>query len=87
MPSKRARKDVVDNLVTEYSTLASITSFTAHELKAIFTEKEMKEINDLLVEMKSATSENDKKTKLINNIQKYSGVVLKLLRKFGGVPV
>lgn len=87
MPSSRARPDVVEQLVSEYSTLASVTSFTEHELKAIFTKKEMETVNDLLLEMKTATSENEKRAKLIKNINKYSGVVLKLVRKFGGVPL
>ena len=87
MPSKRSRKDVVSNLVTEYSTLASTTSFTDHELKAIFTSKEMETINDLLVDMKEATSENEKRAKLAGGINKYAGVLLKMLRKFGGMPV
>lgn len=87
MPSSRSRADVVGKLVSEYSTLASVTAFTEHELKAIFTKAEMQTINDLLVEMKNATSENEKKAKLVNNIKKYSGVLLKMIRKFGGIPI
>ena len=69
MPSARSRKDVVSSLVTEYSTLASTTSFTDHELRAIFTRKEMETINDLLVDMKKATSENQKKSEACRGYQ------------------
>ena len=85
--SKRARKNVVEKLVTEYSSLATTTAFTELQLQAIFTEAEMKTVNDLLLEIKSATTENKKKAALVANIDKYSGVVLKMLRKLGGVPV
>lgn len=87
MPSTRARAEVVEAFVSEYATLASVTAFTEHQLKQIFDQDEMKEINDFLVEMNSATNENGKRAKLIEGIEKYADVVLKLVRKVGGIPV
>ena len=87
MPSSRSRPDVVKQLVNEYSLLASVTSFRDHELKGIFSRKEMEAINQFLADMKAATTENQKKAKLANNINSYAGVLLKMLRKFGGIPV
>ena len=34
-----------------------------------------------------ANSENEKTLKLIKNIKQYSGVLLKIVRKFGGIPI
>jgi len=87
MASSRARPSVVGSLVNEYSALASITSFTDHELKAIFSKSEMAAINTLLADMRAATTENQKRARLVRNINKYADVLLKIVRKLGGVPI
>ncbi len=63
--------------------LSSHTTLRANELESLFPKKsDRDEIVELLKVVNSATSENNKKAKLVKNIGKYSGAVVKIGKKF-----
>lgn len=58
------------------------TVLTGPQLKRLFPSKEEKQaFLDLLKVVDASTSDNKKKAKLITDIDKYAGVVLKLVKK------
>lgn len=63
--------------------LSSYTTLTADEIQALFPKKsDRKELVELLSIVKLSADENTKKAKVIENIGKFSGAVLKIADKF-----
>jgi len=76
----RVDEDIVKGVTEDYKKAASWLPFSALEIKQVFSEAELKELEAFGDEMKKATSENDQKARLQNNIARFGGVVVKLLR-------
>ncbi|MCH8038974.1 MAG: hypothetical protein IH977_01330 [Nitrospinae bacterium] len=65
-----------------YQAFSKHTTFTSQQLKKLFpTAAEQKAFIDLMKILDSKTSENQKKAELIRDFVKYSGIILKLLRR------
>ncbi|MEO1193442.1 MAG: hypothetical protein AAFY02_16895 [Pseudomonadota bacterium] len=73
--------DIVQDLTSTYSKLASLTTFTQHEIERTFTQEEAERLETLLDEMRKATDDNARKTLLITRIDEFSGVILKIAKK------
>ena len=62
--------------------LASLTTFSEEELANLFpTETDRKELKSLLDAVNAATDDNVRKQRIIDNIQQFSGAVVKLTQK------
>jgi len=62
--------------------ISSLTSFTATEVEELFPKKtDQEELKELIKIVDEATDDNTKKAKLITNIRKISGAVLKVAKK------
>lgn len=66
-----------------YLKAAHVLPFTGLEIKAAFSETEIKEVNQFIADMNAAAADNTKKA---DAIARYAGVVKKLLG-LAGVPV
>ena len=68
--------------------IARRTSFTEQELKTLFPKQtDRDELDELLKIVKSATDENKRKARLIKNIDKVAGAVLKVAGKVVAGPL
>jgi TRAP-type mannitol/chloroaromatic compound transport system substrate-binding protein len=77
---KDAAKNTDDVLATK---IASITRLTSEEIKELFPEPtEVKNLAELMNIVKSAEERNNKINKIVENSEKFSGVILTLLSKF-----
>ena len=77
---KIARKKTSEEFAKE---LSSYTTLTAGEIKKMFPKKaDRKELLELLKIVNSATADNVKKAKLVANIGKFGGAVIKVTKKF-----
>lgn len=60
--------------------MASITSLTQAEIGEIFPERsDMENFSELMEIVKSSTSRNEKINKIVENSEKFSGVIISLL--------
>ena len=78
--SERKDPEIVRQVTEDYQKAASWLPFTALEIKAVFSPEELKEVEEFIDEMEAVTAENERITKLVNNINKYGKVVFKLLK-------
>lgn len=79
--SKKTRQQFADEI-------ARRTSFTEQELKTLFPKQtDRDELDELLKIVKSATDENKRKARLIKNIDKVAGAVLKVAGKVVAGPL
>jgi hypothetical protein len=76
----RVDEDIVKGVTEDYKKAASWLPFSALEIKKVFSEEELKELDAFSEEMKKATSENEQKARLVNNIARFGGTVVKLLK-------
>lgn len=82
-PSKIARIARVKTKERFGEELSSHTALRASELESLFPKQsDRDEIVELLKIVNSATSENNKKAKIVKNIGKVSGAVVKIGKKF-----
>lgn len=82
----RVDPEIVKGVTEDYKKAASWLPFSALEIKQVFSEEELKELEAFADEMKKATSENDRKARLQNNIARFGGVVVKLLKLGRALP-
>lgn len=68
---------IIAGINEEYQKAASWLPFSAVEIKKIFNEQELEQLSGFLKEVKEAGASNNKKAQ---SIEKYSKVVLKLLK-------
>ena len=62
--------------------IARRTSFTEQEVKQLFPKQaDRDQLNELMKIVKSAADDNQKKARLINNISKVGGAVLKISKR------
>lgn len=65
------------------SNISSLTNMKDKDVQALFPEKADKEnLIQLMKIVNQATSENEKKVRLVNNIEQLAGTTVKLLAKF-----
>lgn len=65
------------------SNISSLTHMKDEDVQALFPEKADKEnLIQLMKIVNQATSENEKKVRLVNNIEQLAGTTVKLLAKF-----
>ena len=77
---KIARKKTSKEFAKE---LSSYTTLTADEIKKMFpTKTDRKELVELLKIVNSAAAANEKKARLVANIGKVGGAVIKLTKRF-----
>ncbi|MDR6301218.1 hypothetical protein [Mesonia maritima] len=63
--------------------LASITSLTTKEIQEIFPEKaDVERFSELMKIVKSSTSRNNKVNKIVENSEKFAGILVDLLGKY-----
>jgi len=64
----------------EYLQAAHVLPFTGLEIKSVFSETEIAEVNKFLAEMKAATADNQKQSEAIRNYSAIAGKLLKLAK-------
>ncbi|WP_299834044.1 hypothetical protein [uncultured Tenacibaculum sp.] len=83
MPSFSSRKQRIQHIINEVSNEYKEASywlpFDALEIKDIFTQEELTLFKEFIDEIQQSTNENERKAKLVNNISKYGGVIIKAL--------
>jgi hypothetical protein len=72
--------DIVNSVTKEYEDTSTWLPYSALEIKEVFDTDQLKELDVFIADMKNATDENARKAKLINNVSKYAGTVVKLLK-------
>jgi hypothetical protein len=75
----RVDPDLVKEVSSEYKKASAWLPFSALELQDVFKEEELKEVEELVRDMRAAANENKRRAELQAKIGKYAGVVLKLL--------
>ncbi len=80
--SARVKKDrdVIDAVKDEYKDAAYWLPFTALEIQAVFTTEELGKLDQLVKDMKQATDDTQRSTKIISKINEYAPVVVKALK-------
>lgn len=76
----RLDKNIVSAVTAEYEDTSTWLPYSALEIKEVFSPEELEELDEFIADMKNATDENTRKAKLINNVSKYAGTVVKLLK-------
>ncbi|WP_430409280.1 hypothetical protein [Kordia sp.] len=83
MPSFSSRRQrmqhIINEVAEEYKQASYWLPFDALEIKDVFQAEELELFKQFINEIQESTNENERKTKLINNINQYSGVILKAL--------
>jgi hypothetical protein len=92
MPDWNNLENKLDDIIKDSATktddvlatkIASLTRLTSEEIKELFPEpSEVKNLAELMNIVKSAEGRNNKINKIIENSEKFSGVILTLLSKF-----
>jgi len=79
MPSFTGDTDpaLVKEVTADYHKAAFWLPFSALEIKGLFDDQQLKELDQFIKEVKAAGDDNDKKTK---TIEKFSPVALKLMK-------
>ena len=78
--SKKAAKRTDDQLALQ---LASITSLTQKEIQEIFPEKaDVEKLSELMQIVKSSTSRNNKINKIVDDSEKFAGIIVDVLAKY-----
>lgn len=77
---KELHRDVIHQVTQEHLQLATFLPFDAVQLAVTFTKDELDDLENLLVDMRSATSANERSSALINNIGSYAAPIIKLLQ-------
>ena len=78
--SARLDPKIVAEIAEEYKNAAIWLPFSAVDIKAIFSEGELKEAKDFIEDVEAATMENEKLARIETKIAEYSSTVLKLLQ-------
>lgn len=83
MATKSAVGKAVNTKAKFAEQLSSFTTLTADEIKMLFPNKsDRTELLELIAIVNSSANENKKKAKLIQDISKVSGAVIKLGKRF-----
>lgn len=78
--TSRINDEIVSSVTKEYEVAATWLPFTALAIKEVFSTEELEALKVFIADMKNATDENERKAKLINNVSKYAGTIVKLLK-------
>lgn len=73
-------KPVIDQVGMEYFQAAAWLPFQAAQIKEVFRADELDELEAFVSDMQSATSDNQRATKLVQNVTQYANVAVKLLK-------
>ena len=73
-------QDIVASVSEEYMKAAHWLPFSALEIKAVFDTTELATLSEFMTEMRAASSDNARKQALLQKVEKYGGVVVKLLK-------
>ncbi len=76
-------RDAECRIVNRYKQAAGWLRFEEAEIKGVFSEQELDLIVELAEGMENASGENQREALLINKIDRYAGVIEKLLRLAG----
>lgn len=76
-------RDAEGRILNRYRKDASWLRFEEAEIKGVFSEEELDLLVELAEDMEKASGENQRKALLINKIDRYAGVIEKLLRLAG----
>jgi hypothetical protein len=76
----RLNSSIVSAVTTEYEDTSTWLPYSALEIKDVFSAEELEVLDEFIADMKNATDENARKAKLISNVSKYAGTVVKLLK-------
>ncbi|WP_145990451.1 hypothetical protein [Psychroflexus sp. MES1-P1E] len=83
MPSFSSRRQRMQHIINEvaedYKKASYWLPFDALEIKDVFEEEELELFKEFIDDIQESTNENERKAKLVNNINKYSGVIIKAL--------
>jgi hypothetical protein len=81
--AKAAATDAAEKTHKELAgEMSSITLLSKREIQDIFPEKsEMEDFSELMEIVKSSTSRNNKVSKIVDNSEKFAGVIVSLLNK------
>ena len=77
---KKKLQNIISEISNEYKEASYWLPFDALEIKEVFTEEELNLLKEFIDEMDTATNENERKAKLINNINKYGDILIKGLK-------
>ena len=77
---KKKLQNIINEISNEYKEASYWLPFDALEIKEVFTEEELNLLKEFIDEMDTATNENERKAKLINNINKYGDILIKGLK-------
>ena len=72
-------RDIIDKRKREYTAAATWLPFREARIEELFTEDELERVAELLGEMRNATCENHRARLLTEKIDRYAGVLVKLL--------
>ncbi len=65
------------------SQISSVTRLTDEEVRAMFPDpSDVQKLGELISIVKQADARNDSVNKLVNGIEEFGGIVVKLLQKF-----
>jgi len=76
----RINIDLKNKITKEYEEASTWLPYSALEIKEVFSEEELEKLEEFIADMINATNENERKAKLIANVSKYAGPVVKLLK-------
>ena len=71
---------IASEVITDYQRAATWLPFREVDIKEVFSESELKELEAFRKEMQSATSDNEKTVKRAKNAEKYGKVIVKLFK-------
>jgi len=83
MPSFSSRRQrmqhIINEVAEEYKQASYWLPFDALEIKDVFEKEELELFKEFIDDIQESTNENERKAKLVSNIDKYSSVIIKAL--------
>lgn len=81
--SRNRNRIVLNKITEEYREASSWLPFSAVKISEVFDENELELLGNLIGEMQDATEENQKAALLIEKVETYSVLLVKLLNLAG----
>ena len=70
---------IINEVAEEYKQASYWLPFDALEIKDVFEKEELELFKEFIDDIQESTNENERKAKLVSNIDKYSSVIIKAL--------